>query len=87
MTLWKLLFEDVDRNFFLFYVEMIEIRVCSFIEGVYYYNHYYLVFPPVPKKGMVRLLKRALFNARQHVKRALLARDWGMQGHTWMRLF
>ena len=33
------------------------------------------MFPPVSKKGMVRLLKRALFNARQRVKRALLVRD------------
>ena len=39
------------------------------------------MFPPVPKKGMVRLLKRALFNARQHVKRAFLARDGKQKGH------
>ena len=40
-----------------------------------------VVFPLVSKKGMVRLLKRALFNARQHVTRALSARDGKQKGH------
>ena len=40
----------------------------------------FLVFPPVPKKGMVRLLKKGTLNARQHVKRALLACDDKQRG-------
>ena len=55
--------------FFLRSFRKVRFRKMQFLEdGV-------LVFPPVPKKGMVRLLKKGTFNARQHVKRALLAPD------------
>ena len=32
-----------------------------------------LVFPPAPKKGMVRFSKKGTFNARRHAMRALLS--------------
>ena len=39
-----------------------------------------LVFPPALKKGMVRLLKKGTLSARQHVKRALSARNDKQKG-------
>ena len=39
-----------------------------------------IVFPPALKKGMVRLLKKGTFSVRQHVKRALSARDDKQKG-------
>ena len=32
-----------------------------------------VVFPPAPKKGMVRFSKKGTFNARRHAMRALLS--------------
>ena len=37
------------------------------------YQYYILVFPPAPKKGMVRFSKKGTFNVQRHAMRALLS--------------